>query len=294
MSGPRTDKTGQIQKAQATPEQQVAGLIQRLAPEIMRALPKHITADRISRIYLTAIRTTPELVECSRPSLLGCMLSAAQLGLECNTPLGLAYLIPRNSRKAGGKECTLQIGYKGMMDLVRRSGQASKLQAHVVREGDDFAWERGSNEFIRHVPSGDSDREARPITHAWAMAKVNGEIVFEVLTKEQIDQRRKRSSAGNYGPWVTDYEAMAKKTAMRALCTWLPQSAEVSRAEALEVADETGGRQSTAYDPAITQALGASGLIEESHEPRDSAPVMTGEPVPDVPPEAIERQPGED
>ena len=264
--GPTTDKTGQIVKAPPDPGQHLAVLIQRLAPEIARALPKHVTPERMARIALTAVRMNQDLARCTEYSFLGCLLSAAQLGLETNTPTGQAYLIPRKG------QCTLIVGYKGMMELAERSGRASVDPAEVVRAGDEFAYQLGTDRWIRHKPSEDEDRENRPITHVYATATVNGRPRFVVLTKAEIDKRRKRSPASNSGPWVTDYEAMAKKTAVRALCTWLPQSPEVARAIALDEAPELGNSQSLSYDPAITDALKSGGLIEEHHDERPSKP----------------------
>jgi recombination protein RecT len=290
----KTDKTGQIQRqaaAAVTPETQITTLIQRMGPEIARALPKHVTPDRMSRIVLTAVRTTPELAECTVPSFLGCVLSLAQLGLEPNTPLGHAYLIPRrNNRKGGIKECTAIIGYKGMMELARRSGQVSSIQAHVVRQGDDFAWQLGSEPRIHHIPADDDGREDRPITHAYATAKVGGEVVFAVLSRAQIEKRRKRGADAQFSPWVTDYEAMCKKTSVRALATWIPQSAELARAAAIDEAPERGEDQSRHFDPAITEALKAGGLLEERHDERPSRPELEGQVVAQAPADTATNQ----
>ena len=272
MSGPKTDKTGQIQRAQPSAGDQLAAMVVRMGPALARALPKHVTAERISRIVLTAIRMNPDLGKCTQHSFIGCVLSAAQLGLEVNTPTGQAYLIPRQNRKLGTTDCTIIIGYKGLMELARRSGSVSGLQAHVVRAGDHFEWALGTDPKIVHIPSDAEDREQRPITHAYAVAKVNGEPVFTVLSVSQIEAFRKRSSASNSGPWLTDYSAMCCKTAMRRLCTWLPMSAERDRAVALDEAPERGMQQSTAFDPAITEALKSGGLIEAEHEDRPSKP----------------------
>jgi recombination protein RecT len=294
MAGPRTTKDGQIVRAPENSEQRLVSLVQRMGPEIARALPKHVTPDRMARIVLTAVRMTPGLSECTPASFIGCVMSLSQLGLEPNTPTGQAYLIPRQNRKLGVTECTAIIGYKGMMELARRTGQVSKIQAHVVRAGDLFEYERGTDEHLRHVASDDEDREQRPITHAWAMAKVDGEMVFEVLSRAQIDARRKRSAASEYGPWVTDYEAMAKKSAIRALSPWLPMSAERERAIELEEAVERGAPITGGFDPAITSALKSSGLLDERHEePAPSAPEMQAEPVPSEPGEAVNQETGE-
>lgn len=260
-----TDKTGQIQKREPTKGDNLAGLLSKMMPEIGRALPAHIKPDRMLRIATTALRQNPDLALCTPASFVGCVMQAATLGLEPNTPLGLAYLIPRKSNKLdkGQRECTLIIGYQGQMDLSRRGG-VPVIYAYVVREGDHFRCTLGTDAKIEHVPSEAVDREDTPITHAYAVAKVAGEPVFVVLTKPQVEKRRARSGAADDGPWVTDYEAMCCKTAIRALWKFLPKSAEMARAEVVEDAQERGAPITAALDPAVADALAKNGMIEDA------------------------------
>lgn len=270
MSNLQTAKNGQIERAK--PANDLPSLLQRMAPEMAKALPKHVSPDRMNRIALTALRANPDLMKCSSASFLGSVLSAAQLGLEPNTPLGHAYLIPYKGT------CTLQLGYRGMMDLARRSGEVTSLYAHVVRKGDKFTVKLGLEQTIEHVPSEDERRDEQPMTHVYAVAKLkSGEPVFVVLTRGQVDKFRARSMAGKSGPWVTDYEAMAIKTAVRRLFTWLPQSAEMARAVAVDEAPETGKDQSTAFDPSVTEALEAHGVEVSLPEPTEAHDPETGE-----------------
>lgn len=269
MSGPRTDQTGQIVKATkpANAADNLMSLIERMKPEMARALPRHVTPDRMARIVLTAVRTNPKLADCTPASFLGCVMSLAQLGLEPNTPLGHSYLIPRKNTKRGVVECTMLIGYQGMIDLARRSGLVSNLYAYAVRQGDDFSYQLGTERFIKHVPSEDPARESKPITHVYAVAKLKGgDPEFEVLTLPQIAARRSRSMAGSSGPWVTDFEAMALKSGVRALFRWLPKSAEMARAEALEVAVDSGRSVLAAADEAVTALLASHGVAEAEDE----------------------------
>lgn len=270
MSNLQTAKNGQIERAK--PANDLPSLLQRMAPEMAKALPKHVSPDRMNRIALTALRANPDLMKCSSASFLGSVLSAAQLGLEPNTPLGHAYLIPYKGT------CTLQLGYRGMMDLARRSGEVTSLYAHVVRKGDKFTVKLGLEQTIEHVPSEDERRDEQPMTHVYAVAKLkSGEPVFVVLTRGQVDKFRARSMAGKSGPWVTDYEAMAIKTAVRRLFTWLPQSAEMARAVAVDEAPETGKDQSTAFDASVTEALEAHGVEVSLPEPTEAHDPETGE-----------------
>lgn len=263
MSGPKTDNTGQIQKREPSKADSLVGLIERMLPQIKNALPKHVSPDRMARIAMTAVRQTPDLALCTTASFVGCVMQAAQLGLEPNTPLGYAWLIPRKNKKldAGQRECTLLIGYQGRMDLARRAGVPIRPPS-VVREGDFFEYEKGTAPTLRHKESDDPNREDKPITHAYAVGKVDGEPVFVVLTRGQIEKRRQRSQAADDGPWVTDYAAMCLKTAVHELSKWLPKSAEMARAEALEDAADRGS-QASALDPFILEKMASNGLIED-------------------------------
>ena len=233
------EQTQQLDKRRS-PANSLADLLMQQKEQIALAIPKHMTADRMLRVCMTALRTTPKLAECTRESFLGCVMSASQLGLEPNTPLGLSYLIPRKNRKAGGvTECTLLIGYQGMLELARRSGQLRRIHAYVVREGDRFEWTLGLDPNIVHTPAGSN--EAKPITHAYAVARLqSGDDVFAVLTRGEIEKRRKRGASGQgiSTPWDTDYDAMALKSAVRALWAFLPKSSEMAMAVAIEEAHE--------------------------------------------------------
>lgn len=269
MATPRTDTTGQIVPTNGAgavkPAEQMAKLIQSMTPELARALPKHMTGERMARIVLTAIRVNPKLAECTQASFLGCVLSCAVLGLEPNTPLGLAYLIPRMNRKVtpARQECTLQLGYQGMVDLAGRAG--ANVYAYTVRKGDDFRYQLGSDPQIWHVPSESEDRLTMPITHAYAVAVAqDGRRNFTVLTTPEIEARRARSAAANEGPWVSDYEAMCCKTAVRAHFRWMPKSTEkatiLAQGVALDEAPENGTPLLAAMDPAVTAALEKHGV----------------------------------
>lgn len=268
MSGPATTKNGEIVKREPTKADGLAKLLTGLLPEIRRALPKHIDPDRMLRIATTALRTTPDLALCTPASFVGCVMQAAQLGLEPNTPLGHAWLIPRKNKRleAGQRECTLIIGYQGQIELSRRSDMVGPIYAHVVREGDFFDYGLGTDPYIKHKPSDDIKREEKPITHVYAVARgrdKSDESQFEVLTKAQIEARRQRGAAADEGPWITDYEAMCKKTGARALWKWLPKSAEMARAEALDDAADRGA-QLTALDPSVAEAMVKGGLVEDA------------------------------
>lgn len=244
----------------------LASLLQQMKPALAQALPRHISADRIARIALTALRSNPQLGRCTPESFFGSLLQATQLGLEVNTPLGHAYLIPYKD------VATLVIGYRGMLDLARRSGMVKVIYAHAVREGDEFYRELGLEPKLVHKPA----EKRGDITHVYAVARLaDGEPVFSVLTVADVERYRARSRAAQNGPWVTDYEPMALKTAVRRLFPWLPVSAEIARATAVDEADERAVRQVEAFSPEVQEALAVLPVATETPATAAEAPVPT-------------------
>lgn len=207
----------------------VTDLIERQKGQIARALPKHLNHERFARIVLTECRRNPELLRCTPASLLGAVMTAAQLGLEPG-PLQHCYLIPRKNH--GVHEVTLLIGYRGFIDLARRGGQTLSIDAQVVHEADEFEFSYGLDPTLHHVPARTDRGEPRWV---YAVAKFrDGGHSFVVLSMGDVDARRERSAAGSKGPWQTDFDAMCRKTAVRALAPYLPQSIELAQAERLD------------------------------------------------------------
>jgi recombination protein RecT len=209
--------------------------IKTMEGEIKKALPSVITPERFTRMVLSALSTTPKLGACTPKSFLGAMMSAAQLGLEPNTPLGQAYLIPYKNK--GVDEVQFQIGYKGLIDLAYRSGEVALVQAHIVYENDTFECEFGLEPKLVHKPA-DSDR-GNPIK-VYAMFKTkNGGYGFEVMSMDDVRKHaEKYSKAYNYGssPWQTNFEEMAKKTVLKRVLKYAPLKSDFVRGV---VQDET-------------------------------------------------------
>jgi recombination protein RecT len=238
MSGPETHPNGQIVKHEPRPGDNLIALVNRGTAQIARALPRHINADRMARAVITAMRLNPDLYHSDEASFISAMLSLAQLGLEPNTPLQHAWLIPRknNKRRNGGIETTVQLGYRGYIDLAMRSGHVSSIAATPVFHGDRFAWQRGTDPRIEHVPDEHDDRiDYQRVSHAYAVARLRGgDSIFEVLTRAQINERRLRSARPDAGPWLTDPIPMMLKTAIRALWRTLPMSADMAAAQLID------------------------------------------------------------
>jgi recombination protein RecT len=198
---------------------------------VAQALPKHLPPDRFIRIALTAMTRTPKLAECDQESFFAALLTLSQLGIE---PDGRrAHLIPFENRKRGCVEVQLIVDYKGLAELVMRSGVVSNIHADVVCENDIFTVDRG--EIKEHKIN---YREPRgKIYAAYAICRFkDGSEKAEVMTREEIEAIRGRSRAGDFGPWKTDWSEMAKKTVFRRLSKWLPLSPE--ERDAVEVDDD--------------------------------------------------------
>jgi recombination protein RecT len=216
--------------ARVTPRQTIATMLERNRGAISLSLPKAMDADRFSRLLLTAANTTPALFECDPMSFLAAGVAAAQLGLEPNDARGLAYMIPFNDSKRG-KIVQLIVGYRGMMDLARRSGMVSSINAFPVFAGDEFTYALGLEPTLHHIPV-DGDEDSKHLTHVYAVAKVNGDPQFVVMTRRQIDKTRAsvKGSDKDFSPWSKHYTEMARKTAIRKLCKYLPQTVEMAQA----------------------------------------------------------------
>ena len=188
----------------------------------------HLKPERLARIVTTEIRRNPKLLECTRESLLGALMLSAQLGLEPG-PLGHCYYVPHANKKTGTADATFILGYRGMIDLARRSGNIESILAETVYEHDTFEFEYGLNPNLIHKPT----LKERGQAIAWyAVAKFrDGGYQLKVMGKDDIEKSRKRSQSGNspYSPWATDYNEMAKKTVVRALFKYLPVSNEIMR-----------------------------------------------------------------
>lgn len=222
-------KAGEGKKVTLTQSMSIADLIYAMEPEIKKALPSVVTPERFIRMALSALNTTPKLQECTKMSFLAALMNAAQLGLEPNTSLGQAYLIPY--RHNGILECQFQIGYRGMMDLVYRNEMVQIIQAHGVYEQDEFLYEFGLNPKLIHKPV---LKERGTLQMVYAMFRLqNGGFGFEVMSKEEIDLYARCYSQGidsNYSPWKTNYEEMAKKTVIKRVLKYAPLKIDFVRA----------------------------------------------------------------
>lgn len=216
----------------------VKDLLTRFRPQLESALPKHVTIDRLMGAALAAVNKQPLLLECRPESLLRALYQCAQLGLEPDTPLGLAYLVPY------GKQVQFIPGYRGLISLARRSGNITGIESRIVYEKDRFEVCFGLKPELIHFPAYDeADRGKIRLVYSIARFRRGEEPQVEIMNKPQIDGIMKRSAAGDRGPWGTDYEEMARKTVVKRLCKYLPLSIDLAQAIELDNQAETGKNQ---------------------------------------------------
>ena len=228
MPTARNSLTGANGTAVAKKEEKpktIFDLIQLSKKQFNNALPQHINTDRFVRIAITTIRLNPKLAKCNPESLIGALMVSAQLGLEPGT-LGQCYLIPFENKKAGTVECQFQIGYKGLIELLRRSGQLSDIYSYTVYENDDFNIEYGLSRTLTHKPNFDERGEIKGF-YAVAILK-DGAKAFEYMTKDEVTHHEEKYRKGSYknDVWNKNFEEMAQKTVVKKLLKWLPVSVE--------------------------------------------------------------------
>ena len=223
-----TDKLAN--KAAGTPATNTFNsLLERMKPQIQAALPKHVTVDRIARIALTAYNSNPKLRECDQTSLLAAIMISSQLGVEVNTPLGQAYIIPYKNKER--MEAQFQLGYKGLLDLAYRSGEYQVIYAMEVYENDEFDFSYGLDMTLTHKPASISKGE--PILYYAVYKTKNGGCDFRVWSRDKVIKHAQSYSqaykAGYSSPWKSDFDAMAKKTVLKDLLKYAPMSIELQR-----------------------------------------------------------------
>ena len=230
--------------------------------QIALALPTHMSPDRFARIALTALTRSPKLLECTKESVLKCCMDLSSFGLE---PDGRhAHIIPY------GKEATLVLDYKGLIALAKRSGEVRSWRAELVKEADEFTWDSG---VVDHKVNWRADRGKTQCVYSQAILS-DGSSDYEVMTLAEVEAIRKRSRAGTSGPWVTDFDEMAKKTVIRRHSKRLTLSPEFIAALAADGdrIEERPMRNVTPAPPVPAIALDLKRTKKTKEEPVASEP----------------------
>ena len=232
---------GQVARTKKTIADKISGQDFKLA--LANVLPRHLTPDRIVRVAISAMTRNPDLAKCDPATFYSSLIKLSGLGLE---PDGYqAHLIPFWNSKRGCYECQLIVDYKGLVEVAMRTGMFSQPPiAQVVRWNDDFVWNKGVVE--RHVVDWRSERGPVYAAYVIVKTKAGGEI-GHVMQKDAIEAIRKRSKSPDKGPWVTDWEEMAKKSVFRQMSKWLPRSPEFR--DTLEADDSSEDKAFAAARP---------------------------------------------
>lgn len=255
---------GAVQKQQPTLQNQ----IQQMEAQFALAMPKGMEAAQLVRDALTCLRQTPDLAKCTPATVLGALMSCAQLGLRPGV-LGHAYVLPFWDGRSKGLKAQLIIGYKGFVDLAYRNPKVSSVIARTVYEGDTFDVEYGLEDNLVHKPAMTGKRE-KPIAHYAIFKTVDGGRAFWVMTEDEMQAWKKKYAPTNkagkvVGPWggsQDEYEAMARKTTLLRLASWMPKSTDL--AYAIEV--DNGVRANV--DPAASLPD-----VTHTYEQTDDEPV---------------------
>ncbi|MEV5819234.1 recombinase RecT [Micromonospora haikouensis] len=252
-------------------------LLASMEKEFAACLPKMLPPDLFMRVALTGFRKTPDLLECSRKSLLGALLETARLGLEPCTEQ--AYLIPYKN------ECTLVVGYQGFVQLMYRTGQVEQVEAEMIYEADVWEDARGDGGRFYHRPAWTpdlnrdgwtgEDRGKPIIAYSYARLVGGGRTKVEMCTRKRAEQIARDFAKSSKSPWKTgSFDAMWLKTPVRQLQKWAPKSAEMRRALAVDGAtfDSSGEPD---VDPNVIQG-------EFVERPTSGAPAGAGEVWPET------------
>jgi recombination protein RecT len=278
-----TKPATQVAERKPQPIDTLRELMGRLKPQLTLALPKHLTADKLIRVAITACQKNPTLLECVPVSVLGSIMQCAQLGLIPDGVMGEAYLVPYKNNAKNRTEAQFQIGYKGIRKLVNNTGDIDTFLPQVVYEGDVFEYNLAEAKINRHERT-EKTRYGKP-THFYTIVKwKSGALETWVMPKDEVDHVRDSFSqayktAVKYKredtPWVQHYEAMGMKTVMRKHGKYLPLAPEAQRALSLDEQADAGQPQDLAMlidpgeKPTTTTATGTA--AETIAEPQKKA-----------------------
>jgi len=203
-------------------------LMVKMKGEIHSALPSQLSSERFQRVALTAFNSNPKLQNCEPMTFIAAMMQSAQLGLEPNTPLGQAYIIPYKVK--GIDKVQFQIGYKGLLELAHRSGKIKTLYAHEVRENDEFDIDYGLQQNLIHKPLLKGDRGKVIGYYAVYHLEPNGYNFIFMTHDEVMEHGKKYSKSFEGGVWEKQFDSMAKKTVIKKLLKYAPLSCEMQKA----------------------------------------------------------------
>lgn len=266
---------------------QVRHDLQRMAAEFDAVLPPQIPAERFVRTAITAVQQDPDLLRTDRRSLLGACMKAAQDGLLLDKREAALVIFKSQS----GPQAQYMPMVAGILKKVRQSGQISSISAHVVYERDEFDYQLGDDERIHHKPNILQDR-GRPVAVYCIARTIDGGAFREVMSVAQVEKIRARSRSANKGPWVTDWDEMARKTVVRRLSKYLPSSTDLDQVLASDNEADGGPVQQVAVGEPLTQLEPVDTITDLNRQiaAQSSAPVVDAEVVPEPQPQPRRRR----
>lgn len=264
------------------PNKTIYEIIKAGEKQFAAALPKHLNSERFTRIAITTIRQNPKLAECNAESLLGSLMTIAQLGLEPGV-LGQCYLIPFKNNKLDTIECQFQLGYKGMIELLRRTGQLSDIYAYTVYSNDEFDIEYGLDRTLKHKPAFTNPEGRGEIVGFYSVAILkDGTRAFEYMTRKEVIEHEEKYRKGNFKNeiWNKNFEEMSLKTVTKKMLKWLPISVEMienlRKDEQIHKLDEKTNEVTSEYiDENIINYDEDGVIVEEKPTTEDMQTLMT-------------------
>lgn len=277
-----TNQNGQMQKAQAGGKDLRAFLsgdsVKAKLAEVANAAMK---PDDLIRLALMACSRQPKLLECTQASILRALIEAAELGIRPGGMNGRGYLVPRYNKEVKALEACFDPGWRGLIDVARRSGIIQRIEASVVFEQDTFEVEKTPFTKVRHIPS--ESQTPGPVRAAFACAGFkDGAEQIEIVWRRDLDKIQAVSAAKGFGPWKDWYEEMARKSAIRRLCKYLPHDPMMERAlRASDLAESSDAEFFTGHrnEPGLSQSRRLANKISAT-----ALPPGTGSAMPDVNP----------
>ncbi|NFF11930.1 recombinase RecT [Clostridium botulinum] len=274
------------QDIQLTPQKKMKSALEKMLPEIKKAVGKTMTPERFSRIALSLFNGNPQFWEADTTSFLSALMQSAQCGLEPNTVLGEAYVIPYKNNKQGITEVNFQVGYKGILKMAFNTGEYEAIYAHEVRRGDEFEYEYGLHKTLVHKPA---DIPSDEVTHYYAVYKLkNGGFDFVVWSKERVEHHAREFSKnytykGNVNKssvWFKNFDSMAKKTVLLDVLKYAPKSVEMAKALDLDYKAEAKEEKLSNFNYVDVDAVDVNSIdteediIEVNKDSEDIAPFL--------------------
>ncbi|MHB9945236.1 recombinase RecT [Clostridium botulinum] len=274
------------QNVQLTPQKKMQSALEKMLPEIKKAVGKTMTPERFSRIALSLFNGNPQFWQADTTSFLSALMQSAQCGLEPNTVLGEAYVIPYKNNKQGITEVNFQVGYKGILKMAFNTGEYEAIYAHEVRKGDEFEYEYGLHKTLVHKPA---DIPSDEVTHYYAVYKLkNGGFDFVVWSKERVEHHAREFSKnytykGNVNKssvWFKNFDSMAKKTVLLDVLKYAPKSVEMAKALDLDYKAEAKEEKLSNFNYVDVDAVEINNIdteediIEVNKDSEDIAPFL--------------------